>query len=343
MNSSPIRALLVTDSAPALLGPLQHDADICVVGQVSTARDALAFIISTRPDIVVLDLNLADGSSRRAIEQIMDQAPTPILLLSAATENGHSPSVVEALVAGALDALPTPQHWNTEQGADLRDAVRRLSKAWVIRHLRGGRTGTPTPTVGRGPDQRPVVAMAASTGGPSALASLLAELGGLAAPVLIVQHLHPDFTDGLLEWMSRVSALPVEVARHRQFAEPGHVYLAPGGVHLRLGRRTHLELDPQPVSVHRPSADVLFTSVAKQAGAASVGVVLTGMGEDGAQGLLSIRRQGGRTLAQDEQTCAVFGMPRAAQRIGAVTELLPLSELAAAIHKAVRTLTRTHA
>jgi two-component system chemotaxis response regulator CheB len=164
----------------------------------------------------------------------------------------------------------------------------------------------------------------------------LAGLGGTAAPVLVVQHLHVDFTAGLIDWMSRVSALPVEVAEHHSAARPGRVYVAPGGVHLRLGADFRLELDPDPPALHRPSADELFLSVAEHAGAAAIGVLLTGMGDDGAKGLLAIRRRGGRTLAQDKESCAVFGMPAAAQRLGAVDDLLPPAELATAIARASR-------
>jgi two-component system chemotaxis response regulator CheB len=184
------------------------------------------------------------------------------------------------------------------------------------------------------------VAVAASTGGPAALATVLSGLGGLAAPVLVVQHLHPDFTAGLVEWMSRAGALPVQVARHGELVRPGHVYVAPGGQHLRLGPNRHLTLSATPASIHRPSADQLFISVAEVAGAAGVGVVLTGMGEDGAQGLLAMHRAGGRTLGQDEATCAVFGMPQAAQRIGAVSELVPVEKLAHRIHQVVRVAAR---
>jgi two-component system chemotaxis response regulator CheB len=334
--SPTIRAVVVADDAADLIAALHHDADTVVIGNVASAAAATRLVATTRPDIVLLDLNLADGSSRAAIERIMDQAPTPILVLSGRIDDRRSPSVVEALVAGALDALPIPLDWDGARGAELRDRVRRLSTAWVIRHLRGGRVGAATSDTHHALTAPPIVAIAASTGGPSALAGILAELGGLPAPVLIVQHLHPDFTDGLLEWMSRVSALPVEVAEHRQPPRPGRVYLAPGGVHLRLGPLRHLELCSKPPSIHRPSADVLFSSMAENCGAGGVGVMLTGMGDDGARGLLELRRRGGQTLGQDEQTCAVFGMPRAAQRIGAVEELLPLSKLAAAIHEAVR-------
>jgi two-component system, chemotaxis family, protein-glutamate methylesterase/glutaminase len=164
---------------------------------------------------------------------------------------------------------------------------------------------------------------------------VLSGLGGLPAPVLVVQHLHPDFTGGLVDWMARVSALPVEVARDGQPAVAGRAYLAPGLHHLRLGAGGRLELTDTPASLHRPSADELFGSLAERAGPAGTGVLLTGMGEDGARGLLRLHRAGGCTFAQDEASSAVFGMPQAAYRMGAVTGLLPLEKIAAAVHRAV--------
>jgi two-component system chemotaxis response regulator CheB len=154
--------------------------------------------------------------------------------------------------------------------------------------------------------------------------------------VLVVQHLHADFTQGLVEWMSRVSALPVETAAHDAVARAGRVYFAPGGAHLRYAATGRLELATKPVTLHRPSADELFDSVAKHSGPAGIGILLTGMGDDGARGLLSMRQRGGHTYAQDQASSAVFGMPNAAARLGAVTSLLPLSKLAAAIQRAVR-------
>jgi two-component system, chemotaxis family, protein-glutamate methylesterase/glutaminase len=177
--------------------------------------------------------------------------------------------------------------------------------------------------------------MAASAGGPSALATILAGLGGLAAPVLVVQHLHPDFTRGLFDWLAGESSLPVEMAQHDQSVLPGHVYLAPGALHLRLAANRRMELSAAPATIHRPSADQLFLSVAEHAGSAAVGVLLSGMGDDGARGLLEIHRRRGHTFGQDEASCAVFGMPQAAQRLGAVTDLLPPDRVASAIHRAV--------
>ena len=221
------------------------------------------------------------------------------------------------------------------QGAALRDAVHLLSKAWVIRHLRGASPDEPQRRAELR-SRQPVVAMAASTGGPRAFARVLPELAGLPAAVLLVQHLHPDFAGSLLDWMQRVSALPVEFGSTGTRIQPGRAYLAPPGVHMRLSPRGLLELDDQPQTLHRPSADVLFTSVAEHAGASGVGVVLTGMGDDGARGLLAMRRSGGRTIVQDESTSAVFGMPRAAYRIGAAIEVRPLDQVAAAVQRAAR-------
>jgi two-component system chemotaxis response regulator CheB len=156
--------------------------------------------------------------------------------------------------------------------------------------------------------------------------------------VLVVQHIHRDFVAGLVSWMERVSALPVGVARHGQMLVAGHVYIGPGDVHLRLDARGRIALDPAPAAVHRPSADELFRSVAEHAGAAGVGVLMTGMGNDGADGLLALRGRGGRTFAQDKASCAVYGMPQAAYRIGGVTDMVALSDIAGAVVRAVREL-----
>jgi two-component system chemotaxis response regulator CheB len=339
MSNNRTRALVIDEAGTQrtrLVEALGQEGDIIVVGQLNNAAEAIEQVTQTRPDVVILDLHLPGGQSQHAVEQIMSRRPTPILILSARLDDQHSPSAVQALVAGALEALPRPRQWTPEQGAELRRVVRLISSVHVIRHPRGGLLNGSKKKIAPRPELQPVVAIAASTGGPSALATILSGLAGLQAPVLVVQHLHADFVAGLVEWMSRVSALPVETARSHQITRSGTVYLAPGGTHLRLGANRRLELHESPVTVHRPSANELFKSVADNAGAAGIGVLLTGMGDDGAQGLLEIRRQGGVTLAQDEASSAVFGMPKAAERLGAVTEMLPLGKLAAGIQRAVR-------
>lgn len=334
----PTRAVVVESDSPQrteLLEVLQRDGDIAVLGLAGTAAEALTLVSQVRPDVVIVDLHLRDGGGKEVIEQVMSRVPAPILVLSAGTEDRQSPSAVEALVAGALDALPRAARWTPELATALRRSVHQISGVAVLRHARAGTTEA----VPRDPAVRregpPIVAVAASTGGPSALAVLLAGLAGLPAPVLVVQHLHPDFTGGLLDWMQRVSALPVRMAAHNQMPAAGRVYLAPGGVHLSVGADRRLDLHSLPASLHRPSADQLFQSVA-QFGASGIGVILTGMGDDGAAGLLAMRRNGAQTFGQDEASCAVFGMPRAAHRQGAVTTLLPLDQLADAVQRAAR-------
>jgi two-component system chemotaxis response regulator CheB len=330
-----VRAIVVEDSAATrteVVRILEADGDIVVIGQASGSAEAIDLIVDLRPDIVTLDLYLPGGGGRHTIEQIMFLSPTPILVMSHPVDDHKTALVIDALVAGALDSVATPELWTRDLEAQLRRNVRLLHKVHVIRHPRGKKLRSEV--TGKIPGQgfpQHVVAIGASTGGPSALATVLAGLVGTAAPVLVVQHLHADFTAGLIDWMARESALPVELAEHGQVPRAGRVYFAPGGVHLRLASGCRLELDPLPVTLHRPSADQLFTSVAEQAGPAAIGVLLTGMGDDGARGLLAIRRAGGQTLAQDEESSAVFGMPAAAQRLGAVTEMLAPAELARAI------------
>jgi len=331
----PIRLLFI-DDAPLdrsrLARILQSDGDIVSLGQVPTGPAAIGLVGREHPDVIVLGVSTLDGSAQSVIEQVMAQTPTPVLVLSSLIEDRKSPRAVEALVAGALDVLPVPQRWTPELEAALRRTVRQLSRVQTIRHPRGGLARSAAAAPAAPIRSRPtVVALAASTGGPKALATVLAGLGGLAVPVLVVQHLHPDFTGGLVDWMSRVSALPVQVAEHDQEARPGQVYLAPGGLHLRLAKGMRLELAATPVTIHQPSANELFRSVARHAGAAGIGVILTGMGDDGAEGLREIHRANGQTFGQDEETCAVFGMPRAAYRLGAVSDLLPIEQLAAAV------------
>jgi two-component system chemotaxis response regulator CheB len=337
-----IRAVVVEDPSPQrvqLVEALRRDGDIVVVEQQATATAAIDGVAHSRPDVVILDLHLPDGQSQYAIEQIMAHTPTPILILSARIDDRRSPSAVDALVTGALEALPRPARWTPEQGAELRRTVRQISRVHVIRHPRGNLSKTPRRPAEPCSGRRPVVAIAASTGGPNALATLLSGLAGLRAPVLVVQHLHPDFTGRLVEWMSRISPLPVEIAGHRQPTRPGRIYIAPGERHLRYRADATLELDIAPATVHRPSADELFHSVAEAAGSAGVGVLLTGMGDDGAKGLLAIHRSGGHTFAQDKASSVVFGMPKAAAHLGAVSQLHPLDQIAARIQHAVREAT----
>jgi two-component system chemotaxis response regulator CheB len=177
----------------------------------------------------------------------------------------------------------------------------------------------------------PVVAIAASAGGPSAVGEVLRGLAGVSAAIVVIQHLHAAFVAEFVRWMARVSALPVQLALDGEALRPGSVYVAQAGTHLKIDASRHILLDPWPVSLHRPSADELFRSLARHAPKNTVGVLLTGMGSDGAEGLLALRQSGGTTIVQDAASAAVFGMPGAAQRLGAADHVLPLAEIAPAI------------
>jgi two-component system chemotaxis response regulator CheB len=330
-----VQVLVVADSEGRRTGlaeALEAEGDIAVAGHATDAAHAVMQVQRLHPDVVTIDL--PDTTRQGAIERIMAQAPTPILVLGAEASVGGPDLPGELMMAGALGAMPRPPHWTPTAGADVRRRVRRLRGVTVVRHPRG-RTA-----VGGAPDHRPhdaegrgkrVVAIAASTGGPAALATVLAGLAGVDAPVLVVQHIHADFVAGLVTWMGSVAALPVRRAVHTERLERGVIYIGPGGMHLKVGPGLRVALDVEPASTHRPSANELFLSVAEHAGEAAVGVVLTGMGDDGTEGLLAIRQRGGLTIAQDQATSAVFGMPHAAQLAGAASLVLPVDEIAAAI------------
>ena len=260
-----------------------------------------------RPDVVTMDLGLPGDGGLGAIEQIMAGLPTPILVLSARVTCAGSAAAVESLLAGAVEALPKPERWDAEAERQLRCRVRLLSGVTVVAHPRGRRR-PPAPD----PYRAPPVAIAASTGGPAALAEILPSLGGLAVPVLVVQHLHPQLVDGFVGWMQRVSALPVVVAADGDRPQPGIVYIAPAGAHLKLvpapglsgiaGGAAPGHPDRRPPPGPRPRPARPAPAVGRRAvplgrrhrGRAGVGVLLTGMGDDGAAGLLALRRQGAR-------------------------------------------------
>jgi len=318
-----------------MVSALEAESDVAVVAAATRAAEGFELVRRLRPDVAVIDLAQPGGDGLLAIERIMAEAPTPILVVAARDTAASSTGAVEALLAGAVEVLPRPERWDEAAGRLLRDRVRLLAGVTVVAHPRGRlRSATPDPST------MPVVGIGASTGGPAALADVLAGLDRLPAPVVVVQHLHAQLVEGFVSWMRRVAALPVVIARHGEVLQPGVIYIAPAGRHSRLGPHRQLAMVAQPEGLHRPSADELFNSMADHAGPAGVGVLLTGMGEDGAAGLLALRRRRGATIAQDEGSSVIFGMPAAAQRLGAAAEVLPLGDIAAAVQAAVARLAR---
>lgn len=330
MTGLPVRALIIKSAGfpdSELTKMLQAGGDIAVVGEMaSIPRGVAERVASLEPEVVVLECAVGGAGDVDIVQEIMADAPRPILVLT----HESQPRAESALAAGALDVLPIPQRWDDSSCAALRARLRLLRGVTVVRHPRRNVSGN-----NEAIEDEPVVAIAASAGGPAALAELLPALGGLEAPVLVVQHLHPDFGSGFVSWMKRVSALPLQEAIDGVRVCAGAAYLAPAGRHLKLSERRRIVLDDEPDVLHRPSADELFKSVARFGGA-GIGLVLTGMGADGTAGLLAMRDQGALTMVQDEETSAVYGMPSAALHAGAAQLSAPLGELPALIQDAVR-------
>jgi two-component system chemotaxis response regulator CheB len=336
-----LRVLVVTSQTglwvTQLLRSVEADRDARVVGQVAPA-EAVTHVSQDRPDIVSLDMTglEANGQAAPLVREILALAPVPILLL-VPSDQGRDASMA-ALVAGAVEVMTYPTTWDLRSGADLRKRLHTLGHLSMRRRDRLRRPPLrelhPNGTGPRGRSADAVVGLAASTGGPPALARVLSGLRGLDRPVVVVQHLQSGFVDGFLNWMKRESALPVELAVDGAPLKPGVVLVAPPGLHTSIRRGHRLSLGDEPVTLHRPSADVLFHSMAEHCGASGIGVILTGMGDDGAAGLLALRSRGGITIAQDEETSAVYGMPRAAYDNGAAAQVLPLSEIAGAVLRA---------
>jgi two-component system, chemotaxis family, protein-glutamate methylesterase/glutaminase len=333
----PIRVLVADDSElfRELLGRVVvGEPGFEVVALAADGNAAAALARSLRPDVITMDLNMPDADGFSGIARIMAETPTPILVLTA---NPAEMVGFRALSLGALDILEKPQaSTDLEQyGQLLRSRLRLLAGVKVIRHLRGLREHRLAP---HSSSARPeLVVIGASLGGPRALAAILRALPpSFPVPVAVVQHIADGFTEGLASWLATEARLEVREARDGDRLRPGLVVLAPTGRHLLVGEGVARLSDAAALDGFKPSVTPLFASAAHSYGARACGVMLTGMGRDGAAGLRAIKDAGGPTIAQDEATSAVFGMPRAAIELGAVDRVLPLD----AIPRALVELTR---
>jgi len=340
-----IRVLVVDDSAfvrQALQRMLRDDPEIEIVGVAADGREGLEKARELRPDVVTLDVQMPRMGGLEALERLMAEQPTPVLLLSSLTRQGADVTL-RGLELGALDFIDKSSVGSMNiltLTDELRAKVKALarippSRLSAVRHEE--RPASPLVREGAGVD---CVAIGTSTGGPPALQTIIPHLPpALGAALLIVQHMPPGFTRSLAERLAARSTLPVKEAEDGEPVLPGHALIAPAGLHMKLKRRgekVRVWLDDEPRgSLHRPSADVLMAAVAKIYGARSLGVVLTGMGSDGVEGLRSIRAAGGRTLAESEETCIIYGMPKAAVEAGVVDRSVPLGLMAHEILTAV--------
>jgi two-component system chemotaxis response regulator CheB len=331
-----VRVLIVDDSPTmrGLIGAvLGADPLIEVIGAASDPFEARAAIKALEPDVITLDIEMPNMSGLSFLEKIMRLRPMPVVMVSSLTHRGAE-ATLEALELGAFDCVGKPGPGQDVAGAfaGLADKVKAAAQARIrpvgLATGAGARGGHFSPN-GR------IVAIGSSTGGVEALTTILSRYPANCPPTLITQHMPAVFTRSFAERLNRACAAQVAEAFDGAPLETGRVYIAPGGAaHLEVAGLGALSCQVRAgdlVSGHRPSVDVLFASAAQRAGPMGVGVILTGMGRDGAQGLLAMRRAGARTLGQDEQSCVVYGMPRAAAELGAVERQTSIDRMADAI------------
>jgi two-component system chemotaxis response regulator CheB len=342
---SKTRVLVVEDSVTVrkrLVGILASDPQIELVGEAEDGKRAIEICQQCRPDVVTMDMMLPVMSGLAATEYIMAHCPTPILVVSASINRGELFKIYEALAAGAVDVLEKPT--GTEPDGDWESrflsTVKLVARIRVITHPRARLAGlrgrvpeaaSPLRDVPRPEQKYDLVAIGASTGGPGAIVEILRGLpAAFRLPILFVLHINEPFGAAFAEWLDAQTGRRVAHAQDGALVSSatGRVVMAPGGRHLAVrDRRLRLTLDPERNSC-RPSVDVLFESVAAEYSATAAACLLTGMGKDGASGLLKIRAAGGLTIAQDESTSVIYGMPREAATLEAAGEILRIGEIA---------------
>jgi len=332
--------LIIDDSVVmrmALRRMVEGDPQIEVVDMAVNGRDGVEKVRALRPDVVTLDVEMPVLNGLEALKVIMAEAPTPVIMVSSLTTSGAE-ATLEALATGAVDFLPKPAGQNPVGLHSLREEL--LAK---IRAAAGARlvapaqeTGPPKPVqcapAGARSGEKAIV-IGTSTGGPRALQTLVPMLPqNLPAGVLIVQHMPGGFTGQLAQRLDRMSEVTVREGEEGMAIEPGHVLIAPGGVHMVARDRQQVGLETHPEDMpHRPAVDVLCSSVAAAFGPDGVGVILTGMGDDGKKGLGEMKSRGAPIVAQDEATCTIYGMPRVVVEAGLADRVCPLQEIPRAI------------
>lgn len=362
-----IRCLVVDDSRTfraTLRAILARAPDIEVVGEAADGLEAVAEVLRLRPDVVTMDVRMPGKDGLAAIEEIMRLRPTPVVVVSAEAGPENQGIAFRALDAGAIEVLAKPgsaaKAFERDSEA-IRTAVRTVAGLKLITRRRpparapadGSAPGatseraqeaieraraafTPWPPMRIRPVPR-VIGIAASTGGPAVLARVLRVLpAGFPVPILVVQHIAEGFDAGLAHWLAGETALRVKLARDGEHLAPGTAWIAPNGKHLGVARDRVRLFDGAPVKGFRPSGSVLLSTIALEYGAAAAGLVLSGMGDDGVEGLAEVRARGGWTGAQGPHSCAVFGMPRAAIERGAAERTIELDDLAPSLLRLAR-------
>lgn len=338
--------LAIVDDAPFIRGALVRllkGSPVSVVGTASSGEELLAHLDEWQPEVITLDLSMPGMGGMATLDRIMEVRPTPVIILSTHSGEG-APLTLEALSRGAADFLDKEAYSLVDFQALRRVLLQRIQalapqvgeeqRGEVPAVLAAPQVGAlpPAPAARPGLRRYDLAVIGASTGGPRALEQILGSLGPAGVPVAVVQHMPANFTRAFAERLDRAMPFPVREAVDAEPLLPSVVYVAPGNEHMRIVRvdgvlRVALSPEPQ-AATHRPSVDVLFESAAAVVAGRTVAVLLTGMGRDGAEGLVRLRRTGAHTIAQDEESCVVYGMPRAAVDRGAAREVIGLDGIA---------------
>lgn len=345
------RVLVVDDSAfmrTALSRMIASDPEFEVVGTACNGSEALARIEALDPDVVTLNVHMPGLNGLETLRHIMNQFPRPVIMVSAATEE-DAEETFNAQALGAFDYVPKRLSSTSLDILHIReDLIAKIRAAAASRLLNASPAPArkpPQPTLpeawNASATTPAIVAVGSSTGGPKAIEEVLSRLPrDFSVPILIVQHMAPGFTRAFAQRLDNLCLVTVREAADRDRVQPGVVYIAPAGRHMKVERlsevRSVIRLDPQPAdNLHIPSVDVMMESVAEAYGNRTVGVILTGMGCDGAEGMKAIYRRGGLTIGQDEVTCTVYGMPKACADLGVLNRIVPLSAVPGQILQAV--------
>ena len=334
-----IRILLADDSIlvrTVLREALHSSGELTVVGEAANGIEAVALTKTLKPDIIIMDILMPLMDGLQATETIMAENPTPILILSSTVDEKDLRLAFTAIRKGALDVMEKPAISGAASQADffglLREKIRLLARIKVIRHFyRADRLKQIAPENG---SLRSILAIGASTGGPKAVTSIIKALPhDFSGAIFIVQHISSGFAKGFAHWLDIESSIPVRLAEQGDRPIAGTALVAPTDCQMILEKGIIKIIDAPAVNCCRPSIDVFFESLAPSKGKDTVGLLLTGMGRDGAQGLLQLKERGAFTIAQDEQSCVVFGMPKAAIALNAASEVLPLDAIPDTVKK----------
>jgi two-component system, chemotaxis family, protein-glutamate methylesterase/glutaminase len=329
--------VLVVDDSPVVRDLLKHiltlENEMVVIGEAKDGQEAVEFVERNKPDVITMDINMPRLNGFDATRQIMQKNPVPIVIVTASWDPSDLNKAWQAMEAGAVAAVEKPRYSTEENyrnnSKNIVDTVRLMSQVKVVRRWatkqKGLSANIPSDKVENSISlpRYQIVAVGASTGGPPVIKELLETLpGNFAAPIVIVQHIARNFTAGLVEWLDRSSALKVRVAKNREKLEAGTVYVAPDGLQMKVDLYGHIILtDDPPENGLKPSVSYLFRSVAEIFGKKAVGILLTGMGKDGAYELRTLKDKGAITIAQDKETSVIHGMPGEAIKIGGATHI----------------------